>query len=127
MSDNFQKLQVLHRTRKEKLDSRAAVVEATEADFQKSVEETQVWYAEAFQELTADREQLNQSWSEFLLKQSDAEKAQEEAAQQAAAEEARLTKRRVGLDAYEEDLAAREEALAAKLRGKDEEIEKLVA
>ena len=33
MSDNFQKLQALHRTRKEKLDSRAAVVEAAEADF----------------------------------------------------------------------------------------------
>ena len=30
------------------------------------------------------------------------------------------------LDAHEEDLAAREEALAAKLHGKDEEIEKLV-
>ena len=56
MSDNFQKLQALHRTRKERLDSRAAVVEAAEADFQKRVEETQVWYAEAFQELTAGRE-----------------------------------------------------------------------
>jgi hypothetical protein len=33
MSDNFQKLQTLHRTRKEKLDSRAAVIEAAEADF----------------------------------------------------------------------------------------------
>ena len=31
------------------------------------------------------------------------------------------------LDAHEEDLAAREEALSAKLCGKDEEIEKLVA
>ena len=61
------------------------------------------------------------------MKQSDVEKAQEEAAKQAAAAEARLTERRVGLDAHEEDLVAREEALAAKLRGKDEEIEKLVA
>jgi DNA repair exonuclease SbcCD ATPase subunit len=38
-----------------------------------------------------------------------------------------LTQRRVGLDAYAEDLAAREAALAAKLRSKDEELEKLVA
>ena len=41
----------------------------------------QVWYAEAFQELTAGREQLNQSLNELLLKQADTEKAQEEAAQ----------------------------------------------
>jgi hypothetical protein len=57
------------------LDSRATVVEAAEADFQKRVEQTQVWYAEAFQELMTGREQLSQSWSKFLLKQSDAEKA----------------------------------------------------
>ena len=56
MSDNFQKLQALHRARKEKLDSRAAVVEAAEADFQKRVDETQVWYADAFQELKANQE-----------------------------------------------------------------------
>jgi hypothetical protein len=67
MSDNFQKLQALHRNRKESLDSRVAVVEKAEADFQKRVEETQVWYAEAFQELMTSREQLNQNWNEFLL------------------------------------------------------------
>ena len=126
MSDNFQKLHVLHRTRKEKLDSRAAVVEAAKADLQKCVEQMQVWFAEAWQELKMGREQLSQSWDELLLKQSDIEKAQEEAAQQAAAEDARLRERCVGLDAHEEDLAAREEALAAKLRGKDQEIENLV-
>nr|XP_020170553.1 uncharacterized protein LOC109756107 [Aegilops tauschii subsp. strangulata] len=126
MSDNFQKLQALHRTRKEKLDSRATVVEAAEVDFQKRVEQTQVWFAEAWQELRTGPEQLSQSWDELLLKQSDIEKAQEEAAQQAAAEDARLRERCVGLDAHEEDLAAREEALAAKLRGKDQEIENLV-
>lgn len=61
------------------------------------------------------------------MKQSDIEKAQEDATQQATAEEARLTGRRVGLDAHEEDLAAREKALANRLRGKDEEVDKLVA
>jgi hypothetical protein len=127
INDNFQKLQALHRGRKESLDSRAAVVKATEANFQKRVEETQIWYAEALQELATGREQLSTEWNNLLLARSDAEKAQEEAAQQAAAEEARLTQRRVGLDAYAEDLAAREAALAAKLRSKDEELEKLVA
>ena len=127
MSDNFQKLQALHRTRKEKLDSRAAVVEAEEVEFKKRVEQMQVWYSEAWQELRTGREKLSQSWNELLLKQSDIEKAQEEAAQQAATEDARLRERRIGLDAHEEDLAAREEALAAKLRGKDEVIEKPVA
>ena len=41
MNSNFQKLHTLHHARKEKLDSRAVVVEAAEADFQKCVEETQ--------------------------------------------------------------------------------------
>ena len=62
------------------MDSRAAVVEAAEADFQKRVGETQVWFAEAFQELTAGWEQLNQNCNELLMKHSDVEKAQEEAA-----------------------------------------------
>nr|XP_020173132.1 myosin-14-like [Aegilops tauschii subsp. strangulata] len=113
MSDNFQKLQALHRTRKEKLDSRAAVVDAVEADRQKHVEQTQSWFNEAWQELRTGREQLGQP--------------HEEAAQQAAKEDAQLRERRVLLNTHEEDLAAHEEALAAKLRGKDEEVEKLVA
>ena len=50
MSSNFQRLQALHRTQKEKLDSRAAVVEAAEADFQKRVKQTQVGFAEAWQD-----------------------------------------------------------------------------
>jgi hypothetical protein len=127
INDNFQKLQALYRGRKESLDSRAAVVEATEVNFQKRIEETQTWYAEAIQELATGREQLSTEWNNLLLARSDAEKAQEEAVQQAAAEEARLTQRRVRLDAYAEDLAAREAVLAAKLRSKDEELEKLVA
>nr|XP_020161762.1 tropomyosin-like [Aegilops tauschii subsp. strangulata] len=127
MSDNFPKLQVLHRTRKEKLDSRAAVVDAVEADLKKCVEQMQFWFDEAWQELKTSREQLGQLWDKLLLKQSDVEKAQEEAAQQATKQDAQLRERRVLLDAHEEDLAAHEEALAAKLRGKDEEVEKLVA
>ena len=61
------------------------------------------------------------------MKQSDIEKAQEEAAQQAAAAKAHLTEHCIGLDAHEEDLTAREKALADRLRSKDEEIEKLFA
>ena len=36
---------------------------------------------------------------------------------------AELSKRKIGLDAHEEDLGTREEALAAKLRDKDEKVE----
>ena len=86
----------------------------------------QTWFAEARQELKTSQEQLNERWNELLLKQSDVEKAQEEAGAQAAKDDAQLRELRVLLDAQEDDLAAREEALAAKLRGKDEEIEKLV-
>nr|XP_040256264.1 plectin-like [Aegilops tauschii subsp. strangulata] len=126
MSSNFQKLQALHRAHKEKLDSRAAVVDVAEADFQKRIKQMQVWFAEARQELRTSQEQPSHRWDKLLLKQFDVEKAQEEAAAQAAKDDAQLRERRVLLDAQEEDLAAREEALAAKLRSKDEEFEKLL-
>ena len=44
----------------------------------------------------------------------------------AAAAEAARTQHQAALNSKEEDLAAREEKLAATLRGKDEEVEKLV-
>ena len=88
MSDNFQKLHTLHHTRKEKLDSRAAVVNAAEANLQKHVEQTKVWFADAWTDLMTGREQLSQCWDEVLLKQSDVEKARAEASQQAAKEDA---------------------------------------
>ena len=106
MGDNFRKLQALHRARKEKADSRAAVVEAAEGDFQKRVEQMRVWYTEALQELTASREQVSQGWTDLLLRQSDMEKVQEEATQRIAAEDALLMERRIGIDAHEEDLTA---------------------
>ena len=127
MNDNHRKLQALYCAQKDKLDSRAAVIETAEGDFQQRVEETRAWYNGALQELNAYREQLTEERNELLLKQSDIEKMQEEAAQQATAVEALLTERRIGLDAHEEDLVAHEEALAAKLRSKDKELEGLVA
>ena len=44
----------------------------------------------------------------------------------AAKDESDQTQRCISLDVQEEDLVAREAALAATLRAKDEEIEKLV-
>nr|XP_020201662.1 myosin-3-like [Aegilops tauschii subsp. strangulata] len=61
MSSNFQKLRALYRARKEKLDSRTAVVDAAEAGFQERFEE-----------------QLSHRWNELLLKQSDIENKDEE-------------------------------------------------
>nr|XP_020147570.1 nucleolar and coiled-body phosphoprotein 1-like [Aegilops tauschii subsp. strangulata] len=127
ISSSFHKLQALHRAHKEKLDSRMAVIEAAEAGLQECVDQTQVWLTEARQDLKASQEQLGQQWNKLLLKQSDIEKAQEEDAARIAKEDGELRECRISLDAQEEDLAAREEALAAKLYGKDEEIEKLVA
>nr|XP_020197718.1 uncharacterized protein LOC109783531 [Aegilops tauschii subsp. strangulata] len=126
MSSNYQKLQALHRARKEKLDSTAVVVDAAKANFQKRVEQMQVWFSEARQELKTSQDQLSDRRNELLLKQSNVEKAQEDAAAQAAKDDAQLREHRVLLDAQEEDLAAHEEALDTKLCGKDEEIEKLV-
>nr|XP_020166433.1 muscle M-line assembly protein unc-89-like [Aegilops tauschii subsp. strangulata] len=127
MRSSFQKLQALHRARKEKLDTKMAIVDTAKAGLQERVEQTQVWFMEARQDLKASQEQLGQQWNELLLKQSDIEKAQEEVAARIAKEDGELREHRISLDTQEEDLATCEEALAAKLRGKDEEIEKLVA
>nr|XP_040253918.1 tropomyosin-like [Aegilops tauschii subsp. strangulata] len=48
--------------------------EAAEAYLEKRVEEMQVWFNEAWQELKTGREQLRQRWDELLLKQTDVEK-----------------------------------------------------
>ena len=60
MSNNFQKLQALHRAFKDKLDSGVAVVDTTEADFQERVEQMRIWFAEARQELKTSQEQLSE-------------------------------------------------------------------
>jgi hypothetical protein len=127
MNENYHKLQALYRARKDKLSSREALVGMAEANFQARVEEMKGWHTEALQNLKIQQEHLTQQWSNLLLKQSDIAKAEEEAAQRTAAEEARLTQLKVSLDAHEDDLAAREQALADKLRHKDEEVGNLVA
>ena len=60
------------------------------------------------------------------MKLADIEKAQEMAESFAAAAEAARTQHQATLNSQEEDLAAREEKVAATLCGKDKEVEKLV-
>ena len=60
------------------------------------------------------------------MKLANVEKAQETARNLAAAAEAAQTQHEVALNSQEEDLAKREADLDAKLRAKDEEVEKLV-
>ena len=60
------------------------------------------------------------------MKRADIKKAQETAKNLAAAAEAARTQHQAALNSQEEDLAKREAAVDAKLRAKDEEVEKLV-
>ena len=87
MSTNFHKLQALHRARKEKVDSRMAAMDKAEADFQERVTQMRGWFFEARQDLRAAQDQLDECWSELLLKQADIETAQEEAKEKAAKDE----------------------------------------
>ena len=126
MGASFQKLQALHRARLDKAKSRMAVVEKAEADLQKRVAKTQDWFREAHRELKAVQGELSKRDVELTMKLADVEKAQETAKNLAAAAEAARTQHEATLHSQEEDLAAREEKLAAMLRGKDAEVEKLV-
>ena len=64
--------------------------------------------------------------AKLIQKQADVEKAQEAAKEQAAKDEAARHQHQAQLNSQEEDLAAREEALATTLHDKDEEVKKLV-
>ena len=63
---------------------------------------------------------------ELALKLADIEKAQETAKKLADEAEAVRSQHEAALKTQEEDLAEREEKLAATLHGKDEEVDKLV-
>ena len=63
---------------------------------------------------------------ELTMKLADIEKAQETVKNLAAEAEGVRTQREAALNSQEEDLVEREEKLDAMLRGKDEEVDKLV-
>nr|XP_020192007.1 cingulin-like protein 1 [Aegilops tauschii subsp. strangulata] len=127
MSANLQKLQLLHRAHQDKAKSRMAAVDKAEVDFEERIAQTQVWFGESRKELRAAQGELEERKRELILKQADIEKAQEVAKDLAAKDKAARQQQKGLLDFQEEDLAAREQALAATLHGKDEEIEKIVA
>ena len=126
MGASFRKLQALHRARLDKAKSRTAVVEKAEVDLQKRVAETLDRFRKAHKELKAALSELAKRDVELTMKRVDIEKAQETAENLAAVVEAARTQHQATLNSQEEDLAAREEKLAAVLRDKDEEVEKLV-
>nr|XP_020168549.2 leucine zipper transcription factor-like protein 1 [Aegilops tauschii subsp. strangulata] len=103
-----------------------AVVDKAEADFKERIAQMKVWFAEAREDLKANQIQLDERQRELLQKQADFDKAQEVAKAKAAKDESNQTQRRILLDAQEEDLVTREAALAAKIRAKNEEVERLV-
>ena len=88
MSANFQKLQVLHRTRQDKVKSRMAAVDKAEAVFGERVTQTQVWLTEPREELRTAQDELDERKQELVLKQANIEKVQEAAKEQAAKDEA---------------------------------------
>ena len=126
MGASFRTLLAHHRARLDKAKSRTAVVEKAEANLQKRVAETQGWFREAHKLLKASQGELAKRDVELTMKLADVEKAQETAKNLAAAAKAVRTQHEAALHSQEEDPATRKENLAAMLRGKDAEVEKLV-
>ena len=126
MGASFRKLQALHRARLDKAKSRMATVDKEEADLKAQVAETQTWFRQACEELKVAQGELAKRDVELTMKRADIEKAQETAENLAAAPEATRAQHQAALNSQDEDLAARQEKLATTLRGKDEEVEKLV-
>nr|XP_020189331.1 interactor of constitutive active ROPs 1-like [Aegilops tauschii subsp. strangulata] len=97
-----------------------------EEDFGGRVAEAQDWFRQAQDELKAARAELANREVELAMKLADIEKAQETAKRLADEAEAVRSHHEAALKTQEEDLAEREERLATTLRGKDEEVDKLV-
>nr|XP_020200922.1 uncharacterized protein LOC109786771 [Aegilops tauschii subsp. strangulata] len=121
------KLQALHRACQDKAKSRMAAAVKAEADFEERVAQTHVWFGEARDELRAAQGELDERKRELILKQADIEKAEEAEKDRATKDEAAGLQQQALLNSQEEDLVACKQALATTLRGKDEEVEKLVA
>ena len=102
-------------------------MDQAEVDFKARVAETQTWFHQTREEQRALQEELAKRNVELTMKMADIEKAQEKAANLAAMAEAVWNQHQATLDSQEEDLTVREAKLAAALRGKDEELEALVA
>lgn len=126
MSDNLKKLEVHYRSQAESLNSRVAVINKANEEFQNGVEETQLLYTESLQDPKNLQRQQAIEWNKHILDKAKADKAHEEAAQSIPAEDAKQKERKIGLDAHEE-LAAREMALAAKLLDRDVEAQAILA
>jgi hypothetical protein len=90
------------------------------------VEELQDFHTRILQAQATKRAQLAADRDAFLLLKAQVEQQQEEATQKLSTQEGELAVRKISLDAQEEDLIRREEALAETLRQKDEEVAKLV-
>ena len=103
-----------------------ATVDKAEADLKVRVAEAQTWFCQAGEELKAAQGELAKRDVELTMKLADIEKAQETTKKLEDEAEAVRSQHKATLKTQEEDLAEREERLAAMLRGKDEELDKLV-
>lgn len=127
MENSFKEMRQRYKRHCKKLQHRVDHLEKAEGEFMPKVNEAKLWHAEKFEDIRSHEAQLAASKEAFVLEQAAAEMAQAEAAKKAEETNGELVQHKIHLDAHEEELAAREEKLAATLRAKDEEIQALLA
>ena len=127
MENGFNEMRQRYSRRCEKLQRRANYVKMAEQELLQRVDEAQVWHAEKLADLKSREAVLAAAKEAFILEKAAADMAQVEAAKKAEQIDGELVQRKIQLDSHEEDLAARETALADTLRAKDEEIQSLLA
>lgn len=127
MENGFKETQQRYSRCWERLQCRTTYVEITKQELLLRADKALVWYAKKLQDIKNHEAQLAADKESFVLEAAVAEMAQAEAAKKAAAADSELTQCKVNLDVHEEELAAREEKLAATLHAKDEEIQALLA
>ena len=112
----LRRLLALYRARQAKLESREALTAKAGADLEKRAAELRAANQAALRDLAEERERLAGEHQEFLLEKAKAEEQQRLAGEELSRREGALNQRKVDLDAHEDDLTAREQAIGGALK-----------
>lgn len=118
----LRRLLSLYRARQAKLESREVLVAQAGVEIEKHAEELQSRNQEALRSIAEERAQLAEARKACLLEKAEAEEQQRLAAEELSVREGELTQRKVNLDSYKEELAAREETLGRALKEAKEAV-----
>src|SRR6187399_3370567 len=112
----LRRLLALYRARQAKLESWEALTAKAGVDLEKRAAELRAANQAALRNLAEEREELAGEQQAFLLEKAEAEEQQRRTAEELSQREGALNQRKVELDAHDDELTAREQALGGAVK-----------